>query len=166
MCLRSVCPNDPALMMNYSICHHKWHDFHASLFPSPFHKVSGIKQNLMCEKNTPTPPNQKKSQLWTLGRILYSVFFPSTIYIYLRLQIKRHNEKVDMQLVSVSRGHFYPVCVLYKLLLRFSQWEGGPAALDLNPGKKPAIYLILSHRGYRKCPSPVFSFMLRSASQW
>lgn len=46
------------------------------------------------------------------------------------------------QLVSVNRGHFHSVCVFYKLLVHCSPWEGGPAACDPSPGKKPAIYLI------------------------
>lgn len=56
-----------------------------------------------------------------------------------------------MQLVSVSRGHFHLVCVFYKLLVHCSQWEGGPAALDPSPGKKPALYIILSPGSNSHC---------------
>lgn len=58
-----------------------------------------------------------------------------------------------MQLVSVNRGHFHLVCVFYKLLVHCSQWEGGPAALDPSPGKKPAIYLIPSQRSSSDRPA-------------
>lgn len=46
------------------------------------------------------------------------------------------------QLVSVRRGHFHSRCVFYKPLIHWSGWEGGPAASDLSPGQKPALYLL------------------------